>query len=111
MENQNPALGVPTTVSGNLSGTLAGAAATLAVGALEHAGYLTAAAAFCGLPEATVGLLAMAVVGGMANYAVTHYAGLATLNKLYAALPQTYSAPTDYPEVPPQVPTPNNINK
>lgn len=80
---------VKNTVSGNMQGTLAGVAATVAVGLLSQAGYLTIACAAIGLPEATVSLMAMAIVGGIANYAVTHIAAVKTLNDLYAALPET----------------------
>lgn len=99
MVNNNPAVKAPVTVKGNLSGTLAGVAATFAVGALAHAGYLATAAAFLGQPEATVSLLAMAVIGGIVNYGVTHVAAMKQLNDLYDALPtiKTYSAPSDFP--------------
>ena len=87
-------LSTPATVPGNLSGTLAGVAATVAVGFLSNAGYLAIAATALGVPEATIGVVAMAVVGGAANYAVTHVAAIKTLNDLYAELPKTYA---EYP--------------
>jgi len=81
----------PTTVPGNLSGTLAGAAATMAVGFLSSAGYLTIAATAIGVPEATISVLAMAIVGGIVNYGVSHVTGIKSLNDLYKALPTTYA--------------------
>ena len=95
MAIQNPPVDIPTTVKGNLSGTLAGVAATVAVGFLSNAGYLAAAAAATGLPVATLSVLAMAVVGGVFNYSVTHVAAIKSLNDLYAALPTTYA---EYPK-------------
>ena len=87
----------PATVPGNLTGTLAGVAASLVVGALAHAGYLAAAAAFLGQPEGSVGIMAMALVGGLVNYGVAHIAGMKSINALYASLP-TLTA--DYPKNP-----------
>ncbi len=71
------------TTSPNLKGTLAGVAATLAVGLLSNAGYLSIIAASTGLPEASIGILAMAIVGGIVNYGVTHIAAVKKLNDLY----------------------------
>lgn len=77
-------------VSGNFAGTLAGVVATVGVGFLTKYGLCTAAATFLGLPEATVSLLAMAVIGGAVNYAVTHFAQVKKLSELYEALPSIY---------------------
>ena len=93
--DQGTAPQVPTTVKGNFTGTLAGAAATVAVGFLAQAGYLATAAAFIGVPEATVSILAMAVIGGAFNYGVTHVAVMQNLNTLYKSLPTTYA---EYPD-------------
>lgn len=82
------------TVPGNLNGTLAGVAATVAVGMMSNAGYLAIAASATGLPVATISILAMAVVGGIVNYGVTHFSAFKTMNNLYSALPNTYS---EYP--------------
>lgn len=92
MANLNTA--PPASVPGNLSGTLAGVAATVAVGFLSNAGYLAIAATATGLPIATISILAMAIVGGAVNYGVTHVAAIKSLNDLYAALPTTYA---EYP--------------
>ena len=89
-----PAQSAPLTVPGNLLGTLAGVAASLAVGALSHAGYLATAALAVGMPEATMTAIAMAIVGGVVNYGVTHVAAIKSLNDLYAMLPNTYA---EYP--------------
>ena len=97
----------PTTVAGNLQGTLAGFVATIAVGAISHAGYLAIAASFLGVPEATLCVVAMAVIGGAANYAVTHYAGLKSYADLYAAIPTTYQ---EYPSEKSTEGTPTNLS-
>lgn len=97
MANQNPVVPTVATVPGNLSGSLAGAAATVAVGWLASAGYLAAVAAFVGLPVDAVAVAAMAVVGGIFNYGVTHIAAIKSLNALYAALPKSYA---EYPAQP-----------
>lgn len=81
----------------NLKGTLAGVAATFAVGYLSNAGYLLIAATALGVPEATIGVIAMAIIGGAVNFGVTHVASIKSLNDLYNDLPTTYSAPSDYP--------------
>lgn len=94
MANPNPVTAPPVTVPGNLSGTLAGAVAALAVGWLAHAGYLAAAAAFLGQPEATMGLLATVIVGAGVNWAATQFAGIKRVQDIYAALPSTYA---EYP--------------
>ena len=78
----------PVTVPGNLSGTLAGVAATVAVGFLSHAGYLALAATATGLPVATLSVVTMAVVGGIVNYGVSHFAGIKRVNDLYNMLPE-----------------------
>ena len=89
----------PTTVPGNMAGTLAGAAATLAVGWLTNAGYLAIIASATGLPVASIGIVAMTIIGGAVNYGVSHYAGIKKINDLYDMIPtiKTYSSPSDYP--------------
>jgi hypothetical protein len=78
----------------NLKGTLAGVAATFAVGFLSNAGYLSIAATALGIPEATIGVVAMAVIGGAVNFGVTHIALIKSINDLYGALPTMYA---EYP--------------
>jgi len=92
--NQNPPA-QPSLSGANFAGTLAGAIATMAVGAITHAGYTAAAAGFLCVPEATVSIVAMAVIGGAANYAVTHFASLKTLNDFYNMIPNIKTYP-DY---------------
>jgi len=97
MGAQNPAPYVA--VPGNLAGSLAGAAASVAVGFLVHAGYLATAAAFMGCPEAAVSGLAMALVGAAVNYGITHVTAIKSLNDLYAMIPTTYAEyPGDSPK-------------
>ena len=85
---------------GNLTGSFAGAVAGIAVGALSHFGYLAAAAAFVGFPEATVAAVAAAVIGAGVNYAATRVAQVKSLNDLYNALPSTYPEYPKNPNVP-----------
>ena len=96
---------VPTpnpTVPANLAGTLAGVAATMAVGFLTHAGYLALAAAAIGVPEATMSVVAMAVIGGAVNFGVTHIATLKTIDNIYQAIPTIHT----YAEYPGDAPLP-----
>jgi len=86
---------VPTQVPGNLNGTLAGVAATIAVGILSKAGYITTIAVAIGQPEASVSILAMALIGGLVNYGVTHFSAIKKLNDIYAEIPQIYA---EYPK-------------
>ena len=98
MGGQNPVdPALPATVPGNLSGTLAGAAATLAVGWLASAGYLSIIATALGLPEAAVGTFTVAVVGAGVNYAVTHFSGVKAVQDFYNMIPSTYA---EYPPQP-----------
>ena len=93
---------VPTpnpTVPANLAGTLAGVAATMAVGFLTHAGYLALAAAAIGVPEATMSVVAMAVIGGAVNFGVTHIATLKTIDNIYQAIPTIHTY-AEYPATP-----------
>ena len=89
-------------VSGNLRGTLAGAAATVASGYLLKSGIITNVAQYfcagtemCGQVESALFLLALAGVGGIVNYAVTHFSQVKKLEELYQMLPSVYQ---EYPE-------------
>ena len=89
MATQISSSNAPNIAGGNLTGTLAGAVTTVGVGFLAKAGYLAVAATFLGLPEATVGVVAMTVMGGLVNYGVTHFAQIKNLNDFYNALPSS----------------------
>ena len=94
-------LATPTTPSSaNLTGGIAGLVASLAVGALTHAGYLAIAAAAIGVPEATLVVVATGIVGMAANVAVTHVAELKNADNVIKALQsvKTYSSPSDFPK-------------
>ena len=78
----------PKVVPGNISGSLAGVLSTIVIGYLAKAGYLAAAAAFLGQPVATLSVVTMAVVGGIVNYGVSHFAGIKRVNDLYNMLPE-----------------------
>lgn len=95
MENSISDIKAPSTVPGNDKGTLAGAVATLAVGLLTNSGYLSTVAVALGMSEATLSILAMTVVGAVANYLITHVSGIKSYADLYAALPSVYA---EYPE-------------
>jgi hypothetical protein len=102
---------VPST--SNLQGGLAGLAATLAVGFLTHAGYIAIAAAAVGIPEASMAVVATGIIATIAKVAVSHIAELKEADGLIKSVqdlvPNTYSAPSDFPNPPPVV-TPNNLN-
>lgn len=48
---------------------------------------------------------------GLATYAATHIAEVREAAQFLAAIPTTYSTPTDFPNAPNANPTPNNLNK
>jgi len=86
-------------VSGNFRGTFAGAVAVIATGFLAKNGFFSLCAEyFCGDgagqligchdAEWTLAILAMALIGGAVNYAVTHFAQVAKLKELYDMLPE-----------------------
>lgn len=94
---------------GNLQGTLAGAVATMASGYLLKIGAITKLAAYfcdgtssCQQIENAIFLLAIAIIGGAVNYAVTHSAQAKRLAELYDMIPSV---------LPPGTPEKNAGNK
>ncbi len=109
MANQsNP---VPT-VPGNASGSLAAGIATIAVGYLTKAGYISAIAGAIGLPEASIVALIGGIIVAGVSYGVTHIAAIKSVNELYSTIPGTYPEYPNDPKLPAsQGPANANINK
>ena len=99
--------------SSNVQGGIAGLAATFALSALTHAGYIALAAGVLGLPEATVAAAAAGIISIVVKVAVTHISELQSADEILKTLEsvKTYSAPSDFPLAPPAQTTTSNINE
>jgi len=81
----------------NVAGSLAGLVSGLAVSYLASAGYLAAAAAAVGIPEAMLATVAGVIVASVVNFGVTHVSELKLADSFLASLPKVYAQPSDFP--------------